>query len=174
MKPVTSRFLAALIALVSTFWLTGAHAALMNERFDVMVLAGGPGAGESGLIDIEWDSSLLFFGDEILADDEFAFSMTLFGQTFGNRNDIGFGGGFPRLGFLDFSIEFIDFVIQEFDFINPTPIIDPRVEEIGGGDIADRTLFVRTFGPATVPLPGTFALLMAGLVGGGFARRLQR
>ena len=172
----TAKNVAATFGLLGLLMVQTAQASLMRESFLVEVLAGGPAAGETGNVVVEYDGTFVpEFGDFTLLGDEFVLTLDLFGQTFTNNNDIGFDILFPNLTFFDRSVVFIDFVVNEFYFFNPTPINDPRIEEFGGGDVANGTWFVTTFGPEfpeeEVPVPATLALMLVGLLGAGRVRR---
>ncbi|MFK7828257.1 MAG: VPLPA-CTERM sorting domain-containing protein [Congregibacter sp.] len=175
MKLFTSKHFAALLAFVSILLVNGAQAAFITEEFDVEVLYGDIAIGDTGSIAVEYDTDLVdnTFADWRLLGDEFILSLDLFGQTFGNANDPFFDLLFPELVFDFGEIVFIDFRVSEFDFFNPTDILDPRIDEFGGGDIVDGTWEVTAFGTelASVPLPATLSLMMAGLLGGSVLRR---
>jgi hypothetical protein len=173
---ITKTQLSAVLAFLTLALVESAQASLIRERFIAEVLPGGPAAGETGFIEVEYDETFVpDFGEFIFLGDEFSLTLDLFGQTFNNANDRGFDFLFPELVFEDRNIVFIDFVVNEFDFFNPTPITDPRIEEFGGGDVINGTWFVTTFGPdepeVEVPVPATFALMLAGLWGAGRGRR---
>jgi len=172
---INKKILSALFAALTFAAAGSAHASLISERFVVEVLPGGPAAGETGSIEVEYDEAdVPDFGDFVFLGDEFDLTLELFGQLFDNSNDVEFDFLFPELVFVDRSVVFIDFVVNEFDFFNPTAINDPRIEEFGGGDVSNGTWFVTTFGPEPeeeLPLPATFALMLAGFWGVGRARR---
>ena len=172
MKKIASAWVTFLVGVAALLVASTSSAIPIIEEFGVEVLPGGPGAGETGTISIEYEEDFITgVGEEILFGDEFLLSMNLFGQTFDNSNDIEFDlfFPFPQLTFDMGAIVFIDFVINEFDLFNPTDIFDPRIEEIGGGDVVDNVYLVTTFGPAfppdtPVPAPATLSLLACGLM----------
>jgi hypothetical protein len=114
------------------------HAEPVTENLGVEILS-GPAAGETGILYVTYDTRDLN-GDvaETLnpAEAEYGVElvMNLFGQTFTGENDTDFPE-FPLLTFLYGELVFIDYVIQETNAYNPTPIYDPRIVEINGGKV---------------------------------------
>ena len=173
MKTTCIRMMAGLIVLLPVFTLNPAQAAPITESLGVEVLF-GPGAGETGTIDVSYDDlDITGVGDEFLDSGLFTLEMMLFGQTFTEVNDVGFPI-LPELGFFDGVIVYIDYVISEDDLFNPTPIDDPRIETILGFDVGSGVWLAETLGPLAVPAPATPALLLAGLMGWMISRLRRR
>ncbi len=157
--------LVALLALV--IW-SPAQAAIVTEFLSVEVIS-GPGLGETGAIDVTYDNTDLITGDELLPQTSFSLSLTIFGQTFINSDDVSFPG-WPKVKFIEGSIEFIDFHISERSFFdNPTAIIDPRIGKIRGGFVVGGTWGVDTLSP--VPVPAAAWLFGSALLGLGAVKR---
>jgi hypothetical protein len=127
--------------LCSLFCLTGkAGAVIVTEPWTVNIV-GGPYNGVVGTGSFSYDNAQLVFGDETLSPTtSLTLSLTIFGQTFTEVDDIDFTS-FPRVDFSAFVPVNMDYIVSETDLDNPTPINQ-------GG--------VRSFsaqGPL-VPLPG--------------------
>jgi hypothetical protein len=162
---------AALIGLLSVFIWQPASAALITESLGVEIVF-GPATGETGTIDVSYDTDdITGVGDEILGASDFSLELMLFGQTFTEANDLDFPG-FPELSFADGVIVFIDYIISETDLFNPTPIDDPRIDGIAGGEVSGGAWLASTF--AGVPEPTTPALLLVGLLGWLVSRQRLR
>ncbi len=133
-----------------------------------VTVVGGPHNGTMGSGNFSYDDSALDgFGDGLLNPlDGLAVSLTLFGQNFNETNDIDFTA-FPQLTVTSFVPVNMDFLINEFDVDNPTPINQPGVISInaqgalvpiaGAGFGQEITLGV-------VPEPGTWLLATAAVV----------
>lgn len=125
------------------FAVSQAKAVVVTEVLDVEVIA-GPGTGTMGTISVEFDDILLTgAGAEQLAQTEVDLELDLFGQIFGNADDIDFPG-FPVVDFFDGVITFINFVISEGPGTNPIAITDPAIDFIAGGDVIGGTWLVST------------------------------
>ena len=136
MKNSISRATAGIIALLALIVWTPAHAAPITESLGVEIVF-GPATGETGTIDVSYDDlDISGVGNETLDSSQFTLEMMLFGQTFTEANDVDFPG-FPELSFIDGTIVFIDYIINENALSNPTAIDDPRIAGILGGDVID-------------------------------------
>lgn len=163
MKHSIFRLTRALVALLALIAWNSANAAPITESLGVEIVF-GPGAGETGTIDVTYDDlDISGTGDEFLDSSLFTLEMMLFGQTFTALNDVGYPV-LPELGFFDGVIVYIDYVISESDLFNPTPIDDPRIEAILGFDVDAGVWLADTLGPLAVPIPATPALFLAGFM----------
>ena len=175
MQPSKSRLVSALFGILSLALVGSAQAAPITEDLDVFVEDyygyADDVIGSTGTLTVRYDDADVDPDDlTVLDSSQFSLNLTLFGQLFTGVNDVGFDFGFPELVFDFGEIIFVDFIVNSLDLFNPTSILDPRIEEFGGGDVFDGTWYVTAYG-AEVPVPATLVLIFAGVLGGAVARR---
>lgn len=107
-----------------------ASAVVVNETFTAYVL-NGPYTGTVGAGTFSYDDVFIVTGEEQLSyPDSLRLTLTVFGQTFDETDDIEYGSGvFPSLTFEGGVPAFLDFAIHETAEppLNPTAIHEPGV-----------------------------------------------
>jgi len=161
----------ALLANCST-----AFAVIVTEPWSVTVV-GGPYNGTTGGGSFSYDDAFLdAFGDGLLGPTQgVSLSLTLFGQSFDETDDIDFAT-FPQIEVFGFTPVSMDYIVSETDPDNPTAINQPDVISIvavsslvpdgSGGFTQEITL-------EAIPEPAT-AMLAAMATAAGMAFRRRR
>jgi hypothetical protein len=153
------------------------HAAPITFPWTVTV-SSGPFAGAIGSGSFSYDDSALNIdGDGILDPaDGLTLELTLFGQTFFETNDIDYNA-YPILTVESFVPTFMNYIVNELNPNNPTPIDQPGVISIGavselvpnssGG--FDQDIFL-----TVIPEPSSLALAFGAIALLLFGRRSGR
>lgn len=158
------------------------NSAVINVNYTATASA-GEFAGTVGTGTISYDDSLLTgLGAEALSGIQFSVSLTVFGQTFTNTDDVAYHPGvvdvFPKLYFADGDLMGVDFAVSEHYVADTDPaystlvnIIEPGVFDLSTGNLTWVSgneyaveLFVNADSTA-VPVPAAVWLFGSGLIG---------
>lgn len=160
MKILSTPLQVGLLSLMMVLGAGSAQAALMTERFEA-VIDFGPAAGETGTLDVSWDStSITGVGFEELRFNLFDVTLSILDSIFNETADASFPE-FPRLGFFNGVVDTLDFVVAD-----PAP----GLRSISGFLIEDGVYSMDSV--AAVPLPGTAVLALLGMA--ALARQRRR
>ena len=177
-----SRMMARIVAIVGSVLIcfaTVSQAAVVEVTVDGTV-GFGPFTGATATGTITYNDELITgIADEFLTPAEgLTVSLTIFGQTFTEADDVAFDAG-PVLDFLGGEIIRFDFSVHEIFGPTTTPITEPGVlgfsmfmvtESTGtsGETIITGAVDVDA---AAIPVPATLPLLMSGVFVAGYYRR---